>query len=222
MKSKKLCYIIDVVILLSLIAVWGYILIKELPIKTVIAVAVLSLMLIILGVVVLFMAMRSNYDEKKPEPVVQEDEIPEEKTEKKKVNNNPPTQFQFDPSTEYVFGSDNNRNTADETEIIPTNKNYRIELRDKNNPVKTYQTSFSDEAVIGRIEGRCNIVIADEKSISRCHCRLFVENGRIMAEDLKSSNRTYINGTQVGETALEIKSGDELKMGRAKFIVTIN
>ena len=74
MKTKILCYIIDGIILISLIAVWVYVLITEMPMKSVIAIALISLILIILGGVVLFVAMRSESGEKSVKKQVEEKE----------------------------------------------------------------------------------------------------------------------------------------------------
>jgi c-di-AMP phosphodiesterase-like protein len=221
MKTKILCYIIDGIILISLIAVWVYVLITEMPMKSIIAIALISLILIILGGVVLFVAMRSESGEKSVKKQVEEkEEVPviEKPEPVTKNNDDPETDIMLkEPTTEIIFDKG-----SDKTEIIPQKRSFYVKLQDKNNSVKTYQTYFDTEAIIGRHEGNCNIVLADEKSVSRRHCRLFVDNDKIMVEDLGSSNRTYVNGVQVEGRALEIKSGDELRMGRAIFIVTIN
>lgn len=222
MKTKILCYIIDGIILISLIAVWVYVLITEMPMKSIIAVALISLILIILGGVVLFVAIRSDEDEKKVTEEIKEEpeEIIEPEEEK---DNGVPTVFTFqEEKTDFLF-EENKKPDSDETEIIPQKRSFYVKLQDKNNSVKTYQTYFDTEAIIGRHEGQCNIVLSDEKSVSRRHCRLFIEDDRIMAEDLGSSNKTFVNGVQIENGAsLEIKSGDELRMGRAIFVITIN
>jgi hypothetical protein len=233
MKTKILCYIIDGIILISLIAVWVYVLLTEMPMKSIIAIALISLVLIILGGVVLFVAIRSESGEKSVKKQVEEkEEVPViEEKEEKPVERENPTKFQFEEDTSFQFPEetatefifdDKKVPEPDKTEIIPQKRSFYVKIQDKNNSVKTYQTYFDTEAIIGRHEGNCNIVLADEKSVSRRHCRLFVDKDRIMAEDLGSSNRTYVNGVQVDGRALEIKSGDELRMGRAIFIVTIN
>lgn len=229
MKTKIICYIIDAVILISLIALWGYILAVELPMKSIIALALCSLVLIILGTVVLFVAIKSKDGEKtedKPEekPEIYEKTEKAESTSKKSSD----TKYVFEPQeeepepTEFAF-EEKTTSKSDETEIISEPKNnFYIKLQDKSNSVKTYTTYFVDEAIIGRKSGECNIVISDEKSVSRRHCRLYVEKGEIMVEDLTTPNGTYVNGVKLEGSSVKLFSGDELKMGRAKFIVTIN
>ena len=66
------------------------------------------------------------------------------------------------------------------------------------------------EMVIGRIPG-CDQVI-DLPMISSRHARLFREGDRILIEDLRSSNGTFVNGTRVEGTVV-LNSGDEVGLG---------
>src|SRR5208337_2966330 len=66
------------------------------------------------------------------------------------------------------------------------------------------------EMVIGRIPG-CDQVI-DLPMISSRHARLFREGDRILIEDLRSSNGTFVNGTRV-EGPVVLNSGDEIGLG---------
>ena len=64
--------------------------------------------------------------------------------------------------------------------------------------------------VIGRIPG-CDQVI-DLPMISSRHARLFREGDRILIEDLRSSNGTFVNGTRVVGPVV-LNSGDEVGLG---------
>jgi len=66
------------------------------------------------------------------------------------------------------------------------------------------------EMVIGRVPG-CDHVI-DLPMISSRHARLFREGDRILIEDLRSSNGTFVNGTRV-EGPVVLNSGDEVGLG---------
>jgi pSer/pThr/pTyr-binding forkhead associated (FHA) protein len=66
------------------------------------------------------------------------------------------------------------------------------------------------EMVIGRVLG-CDQVI-DLPMISSRHARLFREGDRILIEDLRSSNGTFVNGTRV-EGPVVLNSGDEIGLG---------
>jgi len=66
------------------------------------------------------------------------------------------------------------------------------------------------EMVIGRLPA-CDQVI-DLPMISSRHARLFREGDRILIEDLRSSNGTFVNGTRV-EGPVVLNSGDEVGLG---------
>ena len=57
-------------------------------------------------------------------------------------------------------------------------------------------------------------------SVSRRHCELYMENGRLMVRDLGSRNGTFLNGGRVDETA--INAGDALQIGELSFVVQID
>jgi pSer/pThr/pTyr-binding forkhead associated (FHA) protein len=81
--------------------------------------------------------------------------------------------------------------------------------------------SFSivhDVTVIGRRED-CDFRIPLAE-ISRKHCRLIKDGDALRAEDLGSSNGTYINGLRVQEAQLQ--PGDTLKVGSVMFVVQID
>ena len=73
---------------------------------------------------------------------------------------------------------------------------------------------------VGRNPDSCNCVI-NAPEISREHCRIFLSNGRLMLEDLKSAN-----GTRIGARSLEahnpdeIHEGDRITLGESIFQVT--
>jgi len=70
------------------------------------------------------------------------------------------------------------------------------------------------ETIIGRQEG-AKIRVAS-KDVSREHCALRLRDGRVFAEDLGSSNGTFINGRPItGES--ELTPGDQLTVGPMVF-----
>ena len=81
--------------------------------------------------------------------------------------------------------------------------------------------SFSitrDMTVIGRRED-CDLRIP-LSDVSRKHCRLIVNGETIKAEDLGSSNGTYINGERIQQA--ELGAGDTLQIGPVVFVVQMN
>ncbi len=73
------------------------------------------------------------------------------------------------------------------------------------------------EMVIGRVPG-CDQVIDLPMTSSR-HARLLREGGRILIEDLRSSNGTFVNGTRVGGPVV-LNSGDEIGLGSHRVTLT--
>jgi len=70
-----------------------------------------------------------------------------------------------------------------------------------------------DEFVLGR-GSDCDVQI-DRDSVSRRHARIFRENDQWTAEDLDSTNGSYVNDVPIQQSAL--RNGDFLKIGAAIF-----
>jgi len=71
-----------------------------------------------------------------------------------------------------------------------------------------------DSIVIGRGEN-ANIVVNDP-SVSRNHMRIFKKNKIFYAEDLGSTNRTYVNEDEI-EGIQRLENGDRIKIGNTIF-----
>ena len=56
--------------------------------------------------------------------------------------------------------------------------------------------------------------------ISRRHCSLNMDEGKLSIRDLGSSNGTFVNGQQIDET--DLSPGDKVTIGPLNFIVQIN
>ena len=57
----------------------------------------------------------------------------------------------------------------------------------------------------------------DHRSVSRQHCRFWVEDGECYVEDCGSMNGTYVNANKIQQSAL--KSGDRLLVGKFDLVV---
>lgn len=73
-----------------------------------------------------------------------------------------------------------------------------------------------DATVVGRRRD-CDLCILSAE-VSRRHCVLRTENGRVHVEDLDSSNGTFVNGSRVVGKQV-VKPGDHLQIGPMEFIV---
>lgn len=71
--------------------------------------------------------------------------------------------------------------------------------------------------------GRKSVVVdlhVPNTSVSASHARLWEEDGRLMIEDLNSSNGTRVNGTEVApHQAIEIFEGDQVEFGEVRLTV---
>ena len=56
--------------------------------------------------------------------------------------------------------------------------------------------------------------------VSRRHCEIYNEFGKVMVRDLKSRNGTFVNNDSIDEA--QIKAGDTLRVGPIHFIVQID
>ncbi len=78
----------------------------------------------------------------------------------------------------------------------------------------------SEKFLIGRSES-CQLRPKSE-SVSRKHCILVLRENRLLVQDLKSRNGTYINEKRLpADKAKVLKPGDELRVGKLKFEVLI-
>lgn len=56
--------------------------------------------------------------------------------------------------------------------------------------------------------------------VSRAHCEVRVQGGKILVRDLGSSNGTYVNDQKVTEASL--KAGDQMRVGPVQFTVQVD
>ena len=72
--------------------------------------------------------------------------------------------------------------------------------------------SLGDEMVIGRAD-KCSLVL-DDTYVSQVHARIYPKDGgRLMVEDLGSTNGTYLNRRRITAPA-ELQRGDQVKIGK--------
>ena len=62
-----------------------------------------------------------------------------------------------------------------------------------------------------------NEVSIDDPSVSRYHCWVVTEDGRVLLEDLASANGTFLNGERVVKRA-PLKPGDTIGLGWTLFV----
>jgi adenylate cyclase len=75
---------------------------------------------------------------------------------------------------------------------------------------------ISDKLVLGRDPK--NSVALDDGYLSRHHCQVSSQGGRVLVRDLGSYNGTYVNGQKIHEECYLLR-GDVLKVGRTRVYV---
>ncbi len=93
-------------------------------------------------------------------------------------------------------------------------------------PMKGYSVNIADKVTLGRDPEACNVVFPpDATSVSRRHCAIsFNKNtGRVLLEDLNSSNGTYFpSGTRIIPGRLyALRSGDRFYLGIPENLVEV-
>jgi predicted component of type VI protein secretion system len=78
----------------------------------------------------------------------------------------------------------------------------------------------SEKFLIGRSES-CQLRPKSE-SVSRKHCILVLRDNRVLIQDLKSRNGTYVNDNRLpSDKAKVLRAGDQLRIGKLMFEVVI-
>ena len=77
---------------------------------------------------------------------------------------------------------------------------------------------FSDKAPLGRRS--TNSVVISDNAVSGEHCRLTYSDGKVIVEDMGSTNGTILNGEKI--TVSEIKNGDVLILGKTKYKISFS
>lgn len=94
------------------------------------------------------------------------------------------------------------------------NKQIFLYLKDDYDNSRSFRAPIDSQVVIGRKEG--DIIISDDSSLSKCHCRLIRRGDIYYIEDLNSSNGTRYNGQLIhGETS--IMPGGVIEIGRQRL-----
>ncbi|MCD7730010.1 MAG: FHA domain-containing protein [Oscillospiraceae bacterium] len=119
-----------------------------------------------------------------------------------------------------MFISSRSGNTVMMFESNAPSTNDVLILRDIMRAEYTFEVSLSDDIIIGRSSDVSSLVIDYDKSISKRHCRIYVKDNRVYIEDLGSANKSYVNNIEV-ISPKEIKTSDEIRLGRVKLSVTI-
>ena len=93
----------------------------------------------------------------------------------------------------------------------------KIILKDKKSN-HSYTAVLYTKLTIGRNMEQCDLWISGDYTISGRHCRMLRKEGKIYVEDAGSSNGTLVNNQKI-TGAVEVHSGDTLKIGMTTFLI---
>jgi predicted Zn-ribbon and HTH transcriptional regulator len=113
-----------------------------------------------------------------------------------------------------VGGIDRTQELAVQSE--PPSPGVSLRLEPKEGPPKDLDLSPGGRIELGRAPEREGVVIVDI-GLSRRHCAIGDEGGRLYVEDLGSRNGTFVNGERVVRRTL--KPGDEIEIGDSRILV---
>jgi pilus assembly protein CpaF len=96
-----------------------------------------------------------------------------------------------------------------------TSETFQLVMRAGPNPGKAFTLS-KGEIVIGRDVN--SDVVVNTAEVSRRHARLLFDAGVYIAEDLGSTNGTFVNGQRLN-SPMPLRSGDVIMLGEAATLV---
>jgi Nif-specific regulatory protein len=81
-------------------------------------------------------------------------------------------------------------------------------------PLRKSEFPLGPEVTMGRDAG--NVILIEDPAVSPHHCRIALQNGRLILIDLDSHAGTFVNGIPVKQR--ELQSGDEVAIGDSVFL----
>lgn len=71
---------------------------------------------------------------------------------------------------------------------------------------------LGDEVTVGRASG-CQVSLAEDTTVSQLHARVFRQDGKLLVEDLGSTNGSFLNRRPI-TGAMPLRRGDRLQFGQ--------
>lgn len=78
---------------------------------------------------------------------------------------------------------------------------------------------LNNAITIGRSD-ESDIVVNFDNTISKKHCALSLSEDKIILEDLRSANKTYINDIEINSPTV-VTNGDIIRLGKSKFLLKV-
>ncbi|MBQ9991566.1 MAG: FHA domain-containing protein [Lachnospiraceae bacterium] len=122
--------------------------------------------------------------------------------------------------TVLVVGESNSGSGGETIQLFEDSSCY-ITLTDIANPSRSFRNRIQDRLVIGRSASKVDICIDYDQSVSGRHCTVERRGNRFFVIDLQSSNKTFVNDSQV-LSEVEVYSGSIIKLGRVKLRIEMD
>ncbi len=111
---------------------------------------------------------------------------------------------------------------SDETEMVWMDEiSSALVLTDTRNPAKRFEVPIDGSVVVGRsAEQGCQVVLDYDTSISRRHCEIYMQDGKLRVRDLQSKNGVCVNGIKVDKEA-DLENDSVLTLGKVELKVML-
>ena len=122
----------------------------------------------------------------------------------------------------FISGAEDITAELYDTAELSQGEGFHIVLTDKKSGEKysvILHSPAKNSIIIGRSR-ECDVTVVGESTVSARHCRLILAGSSILAEDLDSTNKTYLNGRPVLQPQL-VKRGDVLTLGRSELEIAV-
>lgn len=122
----------------------------------------------------------------------------------------------------FISGAENITAELYDTAELSRGERFHIVLVNKKSGEKysvILHSPAKNSIIIGRSR-ECDVTVLGESTVSARHCRLILAGSSILAEDLDSTNKTYLNGRPVLQPQL-VKRGDVLTLGRSELEIAV-
>ena len=94
-----------------------------------------------------------------------------------------------------------------------------LSLADLGHPDKYFEMSLQEKITIGRASQN-RIVLDYDRAVSREHCEVYVQHGRVLIKNVKASNGTLVNDVPI-DGPTELVNGCTLQLGHLEFRVGV-
>lgn len=74
---------------------------------------------------------------------------------------------------------------------------------------------------VGRAN-HCDICVAEDFRVSRVHCLIVSQNGRLTVCDVGSANGTWVNGVKIGIEPVEVHPGNVITIGGSHLHIRVS